>query len=429
MKFGVVIHKPTMNLGDDIQTYAAAKLLPHVDYQIDREYISDFKSENDEPVAVIMNAWWMWKKWNWPPADCIIPKLLSMHINNYGVARKSSPIYAEWAQGCGGEFFKKYGPVGCRDMASLDFFKEQGIDCYFSGCLTLTIPKQEKTEDAGTYVCLVDLNDKIRAKAMEYLKDTGLEIRVISHNCDYRKSNATFEERMAKAEEILTLYQNAKFVITRRLHVTLPCLALETPVLSIVDLKDAEGNGTRWGCYMDTVRCIDNEDFLSGNFEYDFNNPPENKKGYLALREKLIQDVQDFVAEYENCDLPLEQVRKTTYTPLERLEWQNNMKTEVLEKWLKKSRKLLDDKKLFEKKYKDTLKNLRKYKKYVGELLVKLSFLMWRIHRNQSSNCSEMLSKIKFGRKLKKCFDYKKQMVYLKDSNAICFCYDSVVVL
>ena len=178
MKFGVVIHKPTMNLGDDIQTYAAAKLLPHVDYQIDREYISDFKSENDEPVAVIMNAWWMWKKWNWPPADCIIPKLLSMHINNYGVARKSSPIYAEWAQGCGGEFFKKYGPVGCRDMASLDFFKEQGIDCYFSGCLTLTIPKQEKTEDAGTYVCLVDLNDKIRAKAMEYLKDTGLETKV-----------------------------------------------------------------------------------------------------------------------------------------------------------------------------------------------------------------------------------------------------------
>ena len=35
MKFGVVIHKPTMNLGDDIQTYAAAKLLPHVDYQIE----------------------------------------------------------------------------------------------------------------------------------------------------------------------------------------------------------------------------------------------------------------------------------------------------------------------------------------------------------------------------------------------------------
>ena len=72
-------------------------------------------------------------------------------------------------------------------------------------------------------------------------------------------------------------------------------------------------------------------------------------KRISCFTRKLIQDVQDFVAEYENCDLPLEQVRKTTYTPLERLEWQNNMKTEVLEKWLKKSRKLLDDKKLFEK--------------------------------------------------------------------------------
>lgn len=61
MKFGIVIHKSTMNLGDDIQTYAAAKLLPHVDYQIDREYVSDFESKDNEPVAVIMNAWWMWK--------------------------------------------------------------------------------------------------------------------------------------------------------------------------------------------------------------------------------------------------------------------------------------------------------------------------------------------------------------------------------
>ena len=35
MKFGVVIHKPTMNLGDDIQTYAAAEKV-----QKNSEYIS-----------------------------------------------------------------------------------------------------------------------------------------------------------------------------------------------------------------------------------------------------------------------------------------------------------------------------------------------------------------------------------------------------
>ena len=52
----------------------------------------------------------------------------------------------------------------------------------------------------------------------------------------------------------------------------------------------------------------------------------------------------------------------------------------------------------------------------------------------ESSRAAERTSyrsarKIKYRRKLKKCFDYKKQMVYLRDSNAICFCYDSVVVL
>lgn len=119
MKFGIIIHKTTMNLGDDIQTYAAAKLLPRVDYLVDRESISEFESENNEPVAVVMNAWWMWKKWNWPPADCIIPKLTSMHINKYGVKKNSSPITNEWMTGCGKEFFQKYGPVGCRDIASM----------------------------------------------------------------------------------------------------------------------------------------------------------------------------------------------------------------------------------------------------------------------------------------------------------------------
>ena len=60
MKYGVISHKTTTNLGDDIQTYAAVKLLPHVDYVLTREKLDTFHSENDEPVAVVMNAWWMW---------------------------------------------------------------------------------------------------------------------------------------------------------------------------------------------------------------------------------------------------------------------------------------------------------------------------------------------------------------------------------
>ena len=68
MKYGVIAHTTTTNLGDDVQTYAAMKLLPRVDYFLTRERLDSFRSENNEPVAVVMNAWWMWEKWNWPPA-------------------------------------------------------------------------------------------------------------------------------------------------------------------------------------------------------------------------------------------------------------------------------------------------------------------------------------------------------------------------
>lgn len=348
MKFGVIIHTTTMNIGDDIQTYAAAKLLPRVDYFVNRETISEFESENNEPVAVVMNAWWMWKKWNWPPADCIIPKMTSMHINRYGIKKKSSPITNEWMTGCGKEYFQKYGPVGCRDKKSMKIFKKNGIDCYFSGCLTLTLPKQKTTDDVGTYICLVDINEKLEAKLREYLKDTKLEIRKFSHKCDYRKSNATIERRFEVVEELLTQYQNAKFVVTRRLHVTLPCIALGTPVLSVVDFDKKIANGDRWEPYMNIARCVDYKDFMSGNFEYDFINPPANKETYISIRDSLTKEIKDFAEEYENCDLPLEQVRKTSYTAEEKMKWQNEMMKKVLDKWLKQNREMLKGKPVFE---------------------------------------------------------------------------------
>ena len=65
------MHKTTMNLGDDIQAYASAQFLPQIDYMVQRENIDSFQSEHNEPVGVIMSAWWMWQKWNWPPALCL----------------------------------------------------------------------------------------------------------------------------------------------------------------------------------------------------------------------------------------------------------------------------------------------------------------------------------------------------------------------
>ena len=60
-KFGLIVFKNTDNIGDDVQSYAASRFLPSIDYIIDREQVDSFESDNKEIVNCIMNAWWLSK--------------------------------------------------------------------------------------------------------------------------------------------------------------------------------------------------------------------------------------------------------------------------------------------------------------------------------------------------------------------------------
>lgn len=355
MKYGVLMHKTTKNLGDDIQSYASSLFYPHTDYVVDRENIDTFASKGNEPVGVIMSAWWMWQKWNWPPAECIVPKLTSMHINEYGIRQNASPIKDEWLEGIGGDYFRHWGPVGCRDMTTIEILNRQNIDNYFSGCVTLTLPKQKITPDKGKYVCLVDVNPSIEKKAREWLKDSGLEIRKITHHCDYRSSTASMQERFSRVEDVLTQYQNAKLVITRRLHVTLPCLAMETPVIAIVNMKD-KGNTTRWAPYHDWVHSISEKDFLAGNFEYNYQTPLPNATLYLPTRQKLIKDLNQWVEETSKYNGPIDPIKKTKFTDREARIWQSQLMHWTLDRWLHLSRGIYEER----NKYKRESEQLKK---------------------------------------------------------------------
>ncbi|MDO4976280.1 MAG: polysaccharide pyruvyl transferase family protein [Eubacteriales bacterium] len=384
MKYGVIMHKETANMGDDIQTYAAAKLLPSVDYIIDREHIDTFRTENEEAVSVVMSGWWFWQKWNWPPAKCINPLLLSIHLNNYTIYNRGTPIKDKWLEGIGGEYLKKYGPVGVRDKSSLTFFEEHDIDTYFSGCITLTLPKQKKTEDAGEYVVIADLNEKLKKKAYEYLEGTNLKVVEVSHRCKYRGSDATFEERMKAAEDLLTLYQNARCVITRRLHVSLPCLAMEVPVISIVDLKEV-GNITRWEPYHEWLHYVSNEDFFEHNFEYDFVNPPKNKEDYKKTRQALIDSVNAFVKESSSSDKTAEELYRLDYTDQEIKDWQYDLMKWTLEEWLHSNRGMM-------KRYNDSKSKVESLKKDVANYKKQLADNRWTV-RNFAKKVVKKLKK------------------------------------
>lgn len=54
----------TCNVGDEIQSIAARRFLPQVDYYVNRDELKDFHPDTDEEVKLIMNGWYSHKPWN-----------------------------------------------------------------------------------------------------------------------------------------------------------------------------------------------------------------------------------------------------------------------------------------------------------------------------------------------------------------------------
>lgn len=281
---GIIIFKSNpCNIGDYMQSLAASKFFSKTDYYIEREEISSFKSTL--PTKVIMNAWWMWSN-NWPPSESIIPLFISIHI---------APEASKWMLSPKGiAYFKQHEPIGCRDLHTMDILKEKGINCYFSGCLTLTLGQMYKLDKIsprkGIIIC--DPYYKINIKSLLFGRCNILKLaHIYSHNKDfflriqntfgyrhkmfsinnkYIKSffkklqlayfyqvytqlftkelieNATYtsqwienqdlnnEQLLKKAEKLLFTYAHAKMVITSRIHCALPSIGCNTPVLFIM---------------------------------------------------------------------------------------------------------------------------------------------------------------------------------------------------
>lgn len=272
------------NIGDYIQSLSQIHFSGAEDVvYVDKERISEFKG-NGSKVRVIFNAWWMVFTKCWPPSDDISPLLLSMHIS----PSKAEGILSEE----GVNYLKKHGPIGCRDRGTEEILKKKGVECYFSGCLTLTIGLRYKNPETIDKVIFVDPyieavrdeDGKFSASLMlsnivygitRISKITKLYSKFNHFYClsgrfkslrkfacvssfyrTYRNKFSdeilfdakyitqsvkigdgtiynTEEEKMKLAEQFIVDYSDASLVITSRIHCALPCLGLETPVLFV----------------------------------------------------------------------------------------------------------------------------------------------------------------------------------------------------
>ena len=95
MKYGLLVHGTSGNVGDAIQSLAAHRFLPRVDCLVEREQLGAIASAG--PIKLIMNGWWMKCPEHWPPPPNVIPLFVSFHVTT-GPARAAMVTRA--SSGC-----------------------------------------------------------------------------------------------------------------------------------------------------------------------------------------------------------------------------------------------------------------------------------------------------------------------------------------
>lgn len=287
--YGVITYN-SINIGDEIQSLAAMRFLPRVDEYVYREQIANFVPEKGKRTKCIMNAWWMWCPANFPPSKHVDPLLVSMHF--YPNSR--SKLLTDKTK----RFFKENGPVGCRDIGSCEWLQQNGVDAYFSGCLTTTLQRNYDVP-RGDYILCVDVGSEV---VKEIRKRTKRPVYEISRDISpFYNSKQRFEF----ARCILALYHNAHCCISPRLHAITPCLAMEVPVLRLVDNAiTSSGVDKRYAGFESFYNTLHVNEFLSNPTAYDLESPPPNPENHLPMRNKLIETCRNFTG-YDSQKSPI----------------------------------------------------------------------------------------------------------------------------
>jgi hypothetical protein len=170
-----------------------------------------------------------------PWSDKISPIFLGFHLSSINHTRErfvEEEIYLK---------MKPYMPIGCRDRGTMKFLRNLGVDAYFSGCLTLTFDKRENEPKNGK-IFTVDVAPRVLKRLPKYITDSADD--TISHFyywSHYPVSDEGAKEFENAGRAILNRYRNeAKLVITSKIHAAMPCVAMGIPVVFITDTPKNE---------------------------------------------------------------------------------------------------------------------------------------------------------------------------------------------
>ncbi len=303
-QYAIIGYPDSYNLGDEVQSIAAAHLLPRVDMRIPRERLDTLDPEVDH-VRLLCNGFFMHRPERWPPDERIEPLFVSFHVSTETGADRHLLLPELKA------YYQRYGPIGCRDRGTQQRFEAMGVDAYFSGCVTLTLQNPFPAEARNEEIILADPFYKFQnADYRKHLRHAIVPVehreRVVelTHRLPYDRSY-TEEEKIALAQTLLDRYARASLVITSRIHVALPCLAFGTPVQFINTGYDRNPHDReRFDGLIQLFHTVDASHFPLASrkplfklarllrlhrlfpvkpLSIDFTNPPVNKELHLPL--------------------------------------------------------------------------------------------------------------------------------------------------
>ena len=241
MKYGIITYdkrpmeldaKDVKNIGDIIQTYAARKLIRNIAREDDVVEISYYDLPyyaGDEYVVLLCNGYNSFlpqvhskTRPDFPYAEKIIPVFISFHCHT------AIPANAV-------EYLKKYEPIGCRDEESMKNLRKHNIEAYCSGCITSLLDKRDKSIKGDT-VYFIDTPAELdkyipKEKSDKVVKMSQIYKLPRTNGKNIMTENEYREIEKYTLERINMLRNKAALVVTSRLHIASPCMAMGIPVI------------------------------------------------------------------------------------------------------------------------------------------------------------------------------------------------------
>lgn len=301
MKFGLFKYcRKSTNLGDYFITYGMKQIynemgileenIIYIDQYSMKYYKGDYVIV---PMAGFFDSFpciqWL------PLSPKIIPVFFGFHCIDDKILRQMDNL-------------KRFEPFGCRDEETMNKLRQYGIQAYLSGCVSLCNKKREYLR-TQTKVFIVDIDKELEKFIPKEIQEVAEKIvHKEKLSSDVSLEQAT-EYEWNRALEVYRKYKDeARLIITSKMHCALPCIAMGIPVVMALDRYDSRWAGVDKILHVYTKAEYPNIDWSPQSIDIEY-----LKKMMINVVEKQIKAVEERYESMYDLSKFFETREKTVY--------------------------------------------------------------------------------------------------------------------